>query len=54
MLETRIVAGLNEDEIALTLQGACLVRLLPSAECARETWIGGEMSYHDPRTSAGR
>lgn len=45
MLETGVVAGLDKDKFALPL-------LIPTAECARETWIGRDMCHHDPGTSA--
>jgi len=55
LLETGVVAGLDEDKIALRLpiRRSPNVRLFPTAECAGETRIGGEMSDDDPGTSAG-
>jgi hypothetical protein len=53
VLQTRIVAGLNEDEFTLIRRGSREVHLFPTTECAANALIGGEMSDDNPGTSAG-
>ncbi len=53
VLQTRIVAGMDEDEITLIRRGSREVHLFPTTECAATALIGGEMSDDNPGTSAG-
>ncbi len=47
MLKARVIAGLDKNKIAVPL-------VFSTAECALHTGLGGQMSHHDPGTSAGR